>query len=98
MSVSLPRPQFLLLIISIVLGGVAGPIGRGAARAATGAEIRGPRQLGRTAEILVLVVTALVVALDLPRTYLLYLSALSFLVLLGAVLYTPKPARKGGGA
>ena len=43
-------------------------------------------------------VTALVVALDLPRTYLLYLSALSFLVLLGAVLYTPKPARKGGGA
>lgn len=33
-----------------------------------------------------------------PRTYLLYLSALSFLVLLGAVLYTPKPARKGGGA
>ena len=43
-------------------------------------------------------VTALVLALGLPGTYLLYLSALSFLVLLGAVLYTPKPARKGGGA
>ncbi|BAW01574.1 NADH dehydrogenase [Thermus thermophilus] len=43
-------------------------------------------------------ITALVVALDLPRTYLLYLSALSFLALLWAVLYTPKPARKGGGA
>jgi NADH-quinone oxidoreductase subunit H len=43
-------------------------------------------------------VTALVVALGLPKTYLLYLSALSFLVLLGGLFYSPKPARKGGGA
>ncbi len=43
-------------------------------------------------------VTALVVALDLPRSYLLYLSLAAFLVLLGAVMYSPKPARRGGGA
>ncbi|TBH21377.1 complex I subunit 1/NuoH family protein [Thermus thermamylovorans] len=42
--------------------------------------------------------TALVVALDLPRSLLLYLSLAAFLLLLGALLYSPKPVRKGGGA
>ncbi len=45
-------------------------------------------------------VTALVVALDLPRVYLLYLSLASFLLLVGAVLLyrRPEPLKKGGGA
>ncbi len=42
--------------------------------------------------------TALVVALDLPRVYLAYLSLLAFLALLAGLLYTPRKAPKGGAA